>query len=156
MDHLCCPAQFTDEKTAGFKRLVLAAEGYGVRVGYRHVVVFSDGVHRFFEVRKGSIARTPFVRAALAAELGTFPSRTGSCRRAKRWPGRSAGTAKGTTSGASASGESRPEDVSGCGATRSAQSGRLVRAGPTIGGVGTAHVSGGGQQLRMDQTGSQL
>jgi hypothetical protein len=29
-------------------------------------------VHRFFEVRKGSIALTPFVRAALAVELGDF------------------------------------------------------------------------------------
>ncbi|MEU5894528.1 DUF6420 family protein [Streptomyces sp. NPDC047461] len=72
LDHLSCPAQSTDEKTAGFKRLALAAEEYCVRAGCRHLVVFSDGVHRFFEVRKGSIALTPFVRAALAVELGDF------------------------------------------------------------------------------------
>ncbi|MGW5433194.1 DUF6420 family protein [Streptomyces sp. NPDC004059] len=55
---------------------------------------------RIFEVRTGSIALAAFVRAALAVELGTSLSRTGSCRRPKRWPGLSAGRTKGTRSAA--------------------------------------------------------
>ncbi|MGW3311077.1 DUF6420 family protein [Streptomyces sp. NPDC001073] len=90
LDHMGCPAQLTDEKNAAFKRLALATEGHCVQAGCRHHAAYADGVLRIFEVRNGSIALAAFVRAALAVELGTSPSRTGSCRRPKRWLGLSA------------------------------------------------------------------
>jgi hypothetical protein len=72
LDHLGCPAQFTDEKNAAFKRLALAAEGYCVQARCRHSAAYADGVFRIFEVRNESIALATFVRAALAVELGDF------------------------------------------------------------------------------------
>ncbi|MEU3279219.1 DUF6420 family protein [Streptomyces antibioticus] len=72
LDHLGCPAQVTDEKNDAFKRLALAAEGYCVQAGCRHRAAYGGGVLRIFEVRKGSIELAPFVRAALAVELGDF------------------------------------------------------------------------------------
>ncbi|NED35827.1 DUF6420 family protein [Streptomyces sp. SID8499] len=72
LDHLGCPAQVTDEKDAAFMRLAQAAEGYCVQARCRHHAAYSGGVLRIFEVRKGSIELTAFVRAALAVELGDF------------------------------------------------------------------------------------
>ncbi|MET7810530.1 DUF6420 family protein [Streptomyces sp. NPDC005395] len=72
LDHLGCPAQFTDEKNAVFKRLALAAEGYCVQARCRHSAAYAGGVFRIFEVRNESIALATFVRAALAVELGDF------------------------------------------------------------------------------------
>lgn len=110
LDHLGRPAQVTDEKNTAFKRLALAAEGYCVQARCRHRVAYADGVFRIFEVRNGSIARTAFVRAMLAIELGDFapadrlvqeaealtgPVR-GSCRRPGHWQGLSAKRATGT------------------------------------------------------------
>lgn len=87
LDHLGRPAQVTDEKNTAFKRLALAAEGYCVQARCRHRVAYADGVFRIFEVRNGSIARTAFVRAMLAIELGTSLQQTGSCRRPRHWQG---------------------------------------------------------------------
>ncbi|MER7645523.1 DUF6420 family protein [Streptomyces sp. NPDC126522] len=72
LDHMGCPAQFTDEKNAAFKRLALATEGHCVQAGCRYRAAYADGVLRIFEVRNGSIALAAFVRAALAVELGDF------------------------------------------------------------------------------------
>jgi hypothetical protein len=70
LDHLGCPAQCTPEKNGAFRRLALAVEGYCVHAGCRHRPAFSDGVLRCFEVRKGAVTLTVFVRAVLAIELG--------------------------------------------------------------------------------------
>ncbi|MFH8520264.1 DUF6420 family protein [Streptomyces gelaticus] len=70
LDHLGCPAQCTPEKDAAFRRLALAAEGYCVQAGCRHLAAFGGGVLRSFEIRTGSIPLAAFVRAALAVELG--------------------------------------------------------------------------------------
>ncbi|MFE9454091.1 DUF6420 family protein [Streptomyces sp. NPDC006739] len=70
LDHLGCPAQLTEEKTALFRRLGLAAEGHCVHAGCRHRVADAGAVLRSFQLRTGSIEVTAFVRAALAIELG--------------------------------------------------------------------------------------
>lgn len=73
MDHLGCDAQRTEPKEAAFKRLALAAEGECVTAGCKHCASFSEGnVYRMFEVRRGSLELTAFVRALLAIELGFF------------------------------------------------------------------------------------
>ncbi|AQW50731.1 DUF6420 family protein [Streptomyces violaceusniger] len=70
LDHLGCPAQLTEEKTALFKRLGLAAKGHCLHAGCGHHVADAGAVLRSFHLRTGSIDLTAFVRAALAVELG--------------------------------------------------------------------------------------
>lgn len=73
VDHLGCDAQRTEPKEAAFKSLAFAAEGECLTAGCKHHAAFSEGnVYRMFEVRRGSIELTAFVRALLAIELGAF------------------------------------------------------------------------------------
>ncbi|MEU9485893.1 DUF6420 family protein [Streptomyces decoyicus] len=70
LDHLGCPAQLTEAKTAAYRRLGLAAEGHCLHAGCRHHGSDAGAVLRSFHLRSGSIDLTAFVRAVLAVELG--------------------------------------------------------------------------------------
>ncbi|MGW2748947.1 DUF6420 family protein [Streptomyces sp. NPDC001450] len=73
LDHLGCDAQTTEPKETAFKQVALAAEGHCLQEGCKHHARFSSGnVYRCFEVRRGSIELSAFVRALLAIELGDF------------------------------------------------------------------------------------
>ncbi|MFZ3562884.1 DUF6420 family protein [Streptomyces sp. BH097] len=73
LDHLGCDAQTSEPKEAAFKQLALAAEGRCLRAGCKHRARFSVGnVYRGFQVRRGSIELSAFMRALLAIELGDF------------------------------------------------------------------------------------